>query len=40
MYGVLSERIHIPDLTKVIVSDKSSQAYKDFFEYFGEDEIS
>ena len=35
LYGVISERIHFPDLASVIVSDKADKAYKDFFNELG-----
>lgn len=31
LYGVMSDRVHNPDLSNIIVSDRSSKEYKFFF---------
>ncbi len=31
LYGVMSERLHDPDIMNIIVSDKSYKEYKEFF---------
>ena len=35
LYGVVSEKIHNPDISKVYVSDLSSDEYKYFYKIFG-----
>jgi len=36
LYGLISERIHSPDLAKIIVSDKADNDYKSFFTWLGQ----
>jgi len=36
LYGLISERIHSPDLAKIIVSDKAGNDYKGFFTWLGQ----
>lgn len=35
LYGVVSERVHNPEIATVILSDKSTREYKEFFQVFG-----
>lgn len=36
LYGIVSDVVHNPDITSVILSDKSSVQYRIFFECFGD----